>query len=164
MKYTGHQFGHYNPELGDGRGVLLAQVKTNHETLFDLHLKGAGQIPSSRQGDGRAVLRSSIREFLCSEALFALGVPTTRALCVIDSDTPVYRESTETASLIIRVSQTHIRVGHFEFCSFTDQHDLLATLCDHVIDQHYPELNSPELNSQKKYSEFFQRTLQKRTS
>jgi uncharacterized protein YdiU (UPF0061 family) len=167
MKYTGHQFGHYNPELGDGRGVLLAQVKTNNDTLFDLHLKGAGLTPYSRQGDGRAVLRSSIREFLCSEALFSLGVPTTRALCVIDSDTPVYRESTETASMIIRVSQSHIRFGHFEFCSFTDQHDLLVTLCDHVIDQHYPELNSPELNSPEfsnqhnKYSEFFQRTLQK---
>ena len=138
MKYTGHQFGYYNPDLGDGRGVLLSQVAFNHKT-WDLHLKGAGLTPYSRQGDGRAVLRSSIREFLCSEALAALNVPTTRALCVVDTDTPVYREQAETGATVLRVSQSHIRFGHFEFCSFTQQTDLLKTLCDHVIAHHFNE-------------------------
>lgn len=139
MKYTGHQFGYYNPDLGDGRGVLLSQVEHKHK-IWDLHLKGAGLTPYSRQGDGRAVLRSSIREFLCSEALAALGVPTTRALCVIDSDTPVFREQAENGATILRVSESHIRFGHFEYCSFTQQTDLLKTLCDHVIKYHFPEL------------------------
>lgn len=159
MKYTGHQFGHYNPELGDGRGVLLAQIKTDNGTLYDLHLKGAGQTPYSRQGDGRAVLRSSIREFLCSEALYALGVPTTRALSLIDSDTTVYRETAETASMIIRVAKSHIRFGHFEFCSFSDRHNELKLLCDHVIGQHYPHLlEQPDDN---RYLNFYDITLDK---
>lgn len=156
MKYTGHQFGYYNPDLGDGRGLLLAQVKHN-DTTWDLHLKGAGRTPYSRQGDGRAVLRSSIREFLCSEALAALDIPTTRALCVIDSDYPVYRETQETGATILRVAKSHIRFGHFEFCSFTEQHDLLKTLADHTIHYHFPEVeDSPE---SEKYSAFFKQVL-----
>lgn len=139
MKYTGHQFGYYNPDLGDGRGLLLAQVKQN-DKLWDLHLKGAGQTPFSRQGDGRAVLRSSIREFLCSEAMAALGIPTTRALCVTTSTTPVYREQQETAATLLRVANTHIRFGHFEFCSFTQQHDLLKQLIDYTIEHYDPDL------------------------
>lgn len=156
MKYTGHQFGHYNPDLGDGRGVLLAQVQHN-ETQWDLHLKGAGSTPYSRQGDGRAVLRSSIREFLCSEAMIALGIPSSRVLSLVGSATKVYREEIETGAMVMRVSESHIRFGHFEFCSFGGQHDLLKTLCDHVIDQHYPELK----NSQTPYEDFFAITLDK---
>jgi uncharacterized protein YdiU (UPF0061 family) len=156
MKYTGHQFGQYNPNLGDGRGVLLAQVEHNNMT-WDMHLKGAGSTPYSRQGDGRAVLRSSIREFLASEALAALNIPTTRALCVIDSDTPVYREQQETAATIVRVAQSHIRFGHFEFCSFSNKPELLKTLCDYVIHEHYPELD----NDPQKYLGFFKHTVQK---
>ena len=156
MKYTGHQFGHYNPDLGDGRGVLLAQVEHN-ETQWDLHLKGAGSTPYSRQGDGRAVLRSSIREFLCSEAMVALGVPSSRVLSLVGSATKVYREEVETGAMVMRVSESHIRFGHFEFCSFGGQHDLLKTLCDHVIDQHYPELK----NSDTPYDDFFAITLDK---
>jgi uncharacterized protein YdiU (UPF0061 family) len=163
MKYAGHQFGYYNPDLGDGRGLLLAQIKKASGTILDLHLKGAGMTPYSRQGDGRAVLRSSIREFLCSEALHGLGVPTSRALCVIDSDTTVYRETPETASMIVRVSQSHIRFGHFEFCSFTKQHDLLRTLCDSVIEQHYPEFNQTTDTVHNKYEKFYEATL-KRTA
>ncbi|WP_283785897.1 protein adenylyltransferase SelO [Bermanella sp. WJH001] len=156
MKYTGHQFGYYNPDLGDGRGVLLSQVAFNHKT-WDLHLKGAGLTPYSRQGDGRAVLRSSIREFLCSEALAALNVPTTRALCVVDTDTPVYREQAETGATVLRVSQSHIRFGHFEFCSFTQQTNLLKTLCDHVIAHHFNELLNKD--SHNIYVDFFQAVL-----
>ncbi len=156
MKYTGHQFGQYNPQLGDGRGLLIAQV--NHlGKIWDMHLKGAGSTPYSRQGDGRAVLRSSIREFLCSEALAALNIPTTRALCVVDSDTDVYREQRESGAMLIRVTPSHIRFGHFEFCSFSDQPELLTTLCDYVIAGHYPEL----INHQQKYVKFYQQTVQK---
>jgi len=159
MKYTGHQFGQYNPQLGDGRGVLLAQV--NHlDKVWDMHLKGAGSTPYSRQGDGRAVLRSSIREFLCSEALAALNIPTTRALCVVDSDTPVYREQQESGAMLIRVTPSHVRFGHFEFCSFGDQPHLLQTLCDFVIGQHYPQL----INDENKYLEFYKITVQKTAS
>jgi uncharacterized protein YdiU (UPF0061 family) len=160
MKYTGHQFGYYNPDLGDGRGVLLTQVKHNHK-IWDLHLKGAGLTPYSRQGDGRAVLRSSIREFLCSEALAALNVPTSRALCVVNTETPVYREQVETGATVMRVSESHIRFGHFEYCSFTQQTELLKTLCDHVIKYHFSELLSTP--SDDIYAEFFRAVL-KRTA
>ncbi len=156
MKYTGHQFGQYNPKLGDGRGLLLAQVKNNN-LIWDMHLKGAGNTPYSRQGDGRAVLRSSIREFLASEALAALNIPTSRALCVVDSDTDVFREQRESGAMLIRVSQSHVRFGHFEFCSFGDQPGLLKTLCDFVIHQHYPLLDDHE----QKYLAFYKNTLEK---
>ncbi len=156
MKYTGHQFGYYNPDLGDGRGVLLSQVEHDGK-IWDLHLKGAGLTPYSRQGDGRAVLRSSIREFLCSEALAALNVPTTRALCVIDTDTPVYREHTETGATVLRISESHIRFGHFEYCSFTGQTALLKSLCDHVIKYHFPDLLNQETDDI--YADFFQAVL-----
>lgn len=169
MKYTGHQFGHYNPDLGDGRGLLLSQVK-NNDGIWDLHLKGAGITPYSRQGDGRAVLRSSIREFIASEAMAALGIPTTRALSLVHSPMPVYRETEETAAALIRVSNSHIRFGHFEFCSFTNQHDLLKTLADHVIDLHYPDLKTDpsnlqnpltDLDSENHYVNFYELTLDK---
>lgn len=156
MKYTGHQFGYYNPDLGDGRGVLLSQVQHNKQ-IWDLHLKGAGLTPYSRQGDGRAVLRSSIREFLCSEALAALQVPTTRALCVLDTQTPVYREQAETGATLLRVAQSHIRFGHFEYCSFTQQYDLLKTLCDHTIEYHFSNLLAESKDNI--YVAFFQAVL-----
>ena len=88
MVYAGHQFGVYVPRLGDGRALLLGEVRNHQGEKWDLHLKGSGHTPYSRQGDGRAVLRSSIREYLCSEAMHGLGIPTTRALCLVDSDTP----------------------------------------------------------------------------
>ncbi len=156
MKYTGHQFGYYNPDLGDGRGVLLTQVK-HDDTIWDLHLKGAGLTPYSRQGDGRAVLRSSIREFLCSEALAALNVPTSRALCVVGTDTPVYREQVETGATVMRISESHIRFGHFEYCSFTQQTDLLKTLCDHTIKYHFSDLLHKK--NENVYAEFFRAVL-----
>ena len=105
MVYSGHQFGGYNPKLGDGRGLLLGEVLNQAGEHWDLHLKGAGSTPYSRMGDGRAVLRSSIREFLGSEALHALGIPTSRALCVTLGDNPVYREREERAAMLLRLSQ-----------------------------------------------------------
>ncbi len=156
MKYTGHQFGQYNPQLGDGRGLLLAQVSRENK-IWDLHLKGAGSTPYSRQGDGRAVLRSSIREFLCSEAMAGLNIPTSRALCVIDSETQVYRETVETGAMVMRITQSHIRFGHFEYCSFSNQPELLKTLTDFVINQHYPELCEKE----NKYALFYKASVNK---
>lgn len=140
QKYTGHQFGAYNPDLGDGRGLLLGEVINARGERWDVHLKGAGRTPYSRFGDGRAVLRSCIREFLASEALHHLGIPTTRALAVIGSDTPVQRERTETGAMLVRLARSHVRFGHFEYLYQTGQPQALAALLDQVIELHFPEL------------------------
>lgn len=145
MVYSGHQFGSYNPQLGDGRGLLLGEVYNQAGEHWDLHLKGAGQTPYSRMGDGRAVLRSSIREFLASEALHALGIPSSRALCVIGSDTPVWREKQERGAMVLRLAQSHIRFGHFEYFYYTKKPELHKQLGEHVLALHFPEcLEQPE--------------------
>ncbi len=124
---------------------------------WDLHLKGAGSTPYSRMGDGRAVLRSSIREFLASEHLHALGIPTSRALCVTASNTPVYRERRERGAMLIRLAQSHVRFGHFEYFYYTRQHDALRELVDQVIGWHYPDcLEHPE-----PYGSFFRQVLER---
>ncbi len=138
MTYSGHQFGMYNPQLGDGRGLLLGEVVNAKGERWDIHLKGAGRTPYSRFGDGRAVLRSSIREYLCSEAIHALGIPTTRALCIIGSKEPVQRETMETAATLVRVADSHIRFGHFEWI-FHNQPNQLKAFADYVIQRHYPD-------------------------
>ncbi|MFV0454497.1 MAG: protein adenylyltransferase SelO [Pseudomonas sp.] len=157
MVYSGHQFGVYNPQLGDGRGLLLGEVINDAGDYWDLHLKGAGKTPYSRMGDGRAVLRSSIREFLASEHLHALGIPTSRALCVTSSQTPVYRERQEQGAMLLRLAPSHVRFGHFEFFYYTRQHDALRQLLDHVIACHFPEcLEDPE-----PYRSFFRQVLER---
>jgi uncharacterized protein YdiU (UPF0061 family) len=135
--YSGHQFGQWAGQLGDGRATLLGELQTPLGGM-ELQLKGAGLTPYSRGGDGRAVLRSSIREYLCSEAMHGLGIPTTRALCITGSDDRVRREEVETAAVVTRTSPSFIRVGHFEHFSHANQHDQLKTLADFVITQHYP--------------------------
>ncbi len=132
--YSGHQFGVWAGQLGDGRAILLGETSQGHE----IQLKGAGLTPYSRMGDGRAVLRSSIREFLCSEAMHGLGIATTRALCVTGSDAPVRRETLETAAVVTRVAPSFIRFGHFEHFSYSGQHTQLKILADYVIDNFYP--------------------------
>src|SRR5690554_1518018 len=139
MVYAGHQFGGYTPRLGDGRGLLLAEVLNNAGEYWDVHLKGAGLTPFSRSGDGRAVLRSSIREFLASEYLHTLGIATSRALCVTDSDTTVWREHRETAAMLIRLAPSHIRFGHFEYFYYNKQYAELEQLHEHVLKDLYPE-------------------------
>jgi uncharacterized protein YdiU (UPF0061 family) len=136
--YSGHQFGVWAGQLGDGRALWLGEMDTPAGPM-ELQLKGAGLTPYSRMGDGRAVLRSSIREFLCSEAMAALGVPTTRALCVTASPLPVRREQMETAAVVTRVAPSFIRFGHFEHFAHTDA---LQQLVDFVIDHHYPACRS----------------------
>ena len=112
--YSGHQFGHWAGQLGDGRAILLGEIVGPDGEGWELQLKGSGLTPYSRMGDGRAVLRSSIREFLCSEAMYGLGIPTSRALCVIGSDAPGYREEGETAPGVTRRAPRFIRFRHFE--------------------------------------------------
>ncbi len=136
--YSGHQFGHWAGQLGDGRAILLGDVQTPDGAGRELQLKGSGLTPYSRMGDGRAVLRSSIREFLCCEAMHGLGIPTSRALCVTGSDAPVRREEVETAAVLTRTAPSFIRFGHFEHFSHSGQHTELKTLADFVIDHFYP--------------------------
>ena len=140
--YSGHQFGHWAGQLGDGRAILLGELTALDGSLQEIQFKGSGRTPYSRMGDGRAVLRSSIREFLCSEAMHALGIPSTRALCVTGSDQPVRRETVETAAVVTRVAPSFIRFGHFEHFSHTDRHTELKALADFVIDAFYPECRS----------------------
>jgi len=139
MVYAGHQFGAYNPRLGDGRGLLLGEVTHANGERWDLHLKGSGQTPFSRMGDGRAVLRSSIREFLASEHLAALGIPTTRALALIGSDTKVFRERQESAALLLRLAPSHLRFGHFEYFYYNRQHAELKQLAKWALREYYPQ-------------------------
>ncbi len=141
--YSGHQFGHWAGQLGDGRATLLGNVNTENGPV-ELQLKGAGLTPYSRRGDGRAVLRSSIREFLCSEAMFGLGVPTTRALCITGSKDSVYRETIETASVVTRMAPTFIRFGSFEHWYYKEDFENLKILTDYTIENFYPQLVKDE--------------------
>jgi uncharacterized protein YdiU (UPF0061 family) len=141
MVYSGHQFGSYVPRLGDGRGLLLGEVE-GPQGKWDVHLKGAGQTPYSRFGDGRAVLRSTIREYLCSEAMHGLGIATTRALSIAASNEPVYRETTEQAAMLIRLARSHVRFGSFEYFHHRGETEQVQILADHVIEQHLPELTT----------------------
>ena len=142
--YAGHQFGHYVPQLGDGRALLLGEIESKNGTPWEIQLKGAGPTPYSRQGDGRAVLRSTIREYLCSEAMHGLGIPTTRALCLFDSETPVIRENMERGALLVRTAQTHLRFGNFEYFYHHNQLEDLRLLADFVIEHYYPELKDAD--------------------
>ncbi|MCC7005842.1 MAG: YdiU family protein [Ottowia sp.] len=136
--YSGHQFGVWAGQLGDGRALLLGEL-VHQQCYWELQLKGCGLTPYSRMGDGRAVLRSSIREYLCSEAMAGLGIPTTRALAIIGSDLCVMREEAETAAVVARVAPSFIRFGHFEHFSARKQYTQLRQLADFVIDSYYPE-------------------------
>lgn len=138
--YAGHQFGHFVPQLGDGRAILLGEIKTSDGAGWEVQIKGGGRTPYSRGGDGRAVLRSSIREYLCSEAMHALGIPTTRALCIVGSDKPVYREDEETAAIVTRLAPSFVRFGSFEVFYYRNQVEPIRQLADYVIRRYYPEL------------------------
>ncbi len=140
MAYAGHQFGHFVPQLGDGRALLLGQVRDKQQQLWDLHLKGSGSTHFSRGSDGRAVLRSSIREYLCSEAMFGLGIPTTRALCLIASREQVYRERAEPGAMLLRMAQSHIRFGSFEFFYHRGDYDNLRRLGRYLLEGEFLHL------------------------
>ena len=158
MVYSGHQFGQYVEQLGDGRGLLLGEIDSL-EGSIDIHLKGAGKTPYSRFGDGRAVLRSVIREYLCGEAMHALSIPTSRALMIIGSDEIVIREKSETAAMLARTAKTHIRFGNFEYFHYNKKPEHVKVLADFCIDN-YPAYFSKAKNI---YEEFF-RSVVKQTA
>ncbi|HEY8024397.1 MAG TPA: YdiU family protein [Burkholderiaceae bacterium] len=160
--YSGHQFGVWAGQLGDGRAILLGDVATPSlpSGKMELQLKGAGMTPYSRMGDGRAVLRSSIREFLCSEAMAALGIPTSRALCVTGSDHFVMRETPESAAVATRMAPSFVRFGSFEHWFYNERHDELKTLADHVIDNFYPHLRAAAAPYRELLAEVTRRTAQ----
>lgn len=145
--YSGHQFGVWAGQLGDGRAILLGQVRNKKNELWDVQLKGAGKTPYSRFGDGRAVLRSCVREYLCSEAMFGLGIPTTRSLCIALTNQPVKRETTEPGAVFTRLSSSHIRFGHFEHFAAAQNFPAIKELADHLIKEYFPNV--------KNYQEWF---------
>ena len=140
--YAGHQFGHFNPALGDGRAVLLGEVVTAQGQRRDIQLKGAGPTPWSRGGDGRAALGPVLREYIVSEAMAALGIPTTRALAAATTGEPVFRESPLPGAVLTRVAASHIRVGTFQYFAARGDQEAVRLLADHASARHYPEAAS----------------------
>jgi len=157
MLYAGHQFGGWVPQLGDGRAILLGEVR-GPDGRWDLHLKGGGPTPFSRGFDGRAVLRSTIREYLCGEAMHGLGIPTTRSLCIVGSAEPVRRERMETAATLVRLAPSHVRFGSFEVFAARGQIDQLRTLADYVVAEHFPHLAGEEDAHARFFTEVVVRT------
>src|SRR5713101_2531486 len=139
MAYAGHQFGHFVPQLGDGRAILLGDVIDRDGVRRDIQLKGSGPTPFSRRGDGRAALGPVLREYIVSEAMAALGIPTTRALAAVTTGEPVWRETPLPGAVLTRVASSHIRVGTFQFFAARGDLDAIRRLADHVIARHYPE-------------------------
>lgn len=150
--YSGHQFGNWAGQLGDGRGILLGEQQLPNGKAVDWHLKGAGLTPYSRMGDGRAVLRSTLRESLASEAMHYLGIPGTRALSIVASDTPIQRETVETGAMLMRIAESHIRFGHFEHFYYRHDIDNVRKLADYTIRHHWSHL----VNDANRYVLWFQ--------
>jgi len=142
MAYAGHQFGHFVPQLGDGRAILLGELVDRNGKHRDLHLKGSGPTPFSRRGDGRATLGPMLREYLISEAMHALGVPTTRALAVVTTGEPVFRETPLPGAILTRVATSHLRVGSFEYFAARGDVEAVKLLADYAIERHYPEIKT----------------------
>ncbi|HEY5794906.1 MAG TPA: YdiU family protein [Bosea sp. (in: a-proteobacteria)] len=140
--YAGHQFGQFVPQLGDGRAILLGEVVDRSGTRRDIQLKGAGRTRFSRGGDGRAALGPVMREYIVSEAMAALGIPTTRALAFVLTGEPVMREEALPGAILTRVAKSHIRVGTFQFFAVRQDAEALRALADHIIDRHYPQAAS----------------------
>ncbi len=137
--YAGHQFGNFVPQLGDGRAILLGEVLDKHGRRHDIQLKGAGRTPFSRSGDGRAALGPVLREYLVSEAMAALGIPTTRSLAASATGDSVWRETELPGAVLVRVASSHIRVGTFQFLAVRQDVEGIRVLADHVIARHYPD-------------------------
>ncbi|MDV7356450.1 YdiU family protein [Rhodococcus oxybenzonivorans] len=163
MAYAGHQFGGYVPLLGDGRALLLGEVKNGDGRRVDVHLKGSGRTPFSRGGDGFAVVGPMLREYLVSEAMYAIGVPTTRALSVVATGRHVLRDGAEPGAVLARVAASHLRVGTFEFA--VRRGEVLQPLADYAIARHYPELTElPEAGHGNRYLAFFEAVVEAQAS
>src|ERR1700689_1802459 len=144
MAYAGHQFGHFVPQLGDGRAILLAEAIDRSGGRRDIQLKGSGRTPYSRGGDGRAALGPVLREYLVSEAMHAMGIPTTRALAAVATGEPVFREEALPGAVLTRVAASFVRVGTFQYFAARDDVDAVRQLADYVVDRHYPEARTDE--------------------
>ena len=142
--YAGHQFGNFSPQLGDGRALLLGEIIDKAGIRQDIQLKGSGQTPFSRRGDGKAALGPVLREYLISEAMYALGVPTTRSLAAVSTGEKVFRETPLPGAVLTRVASSHLRVGTFEFFAARGEFDKVRRLADYAIARHYPELVDAE--------------------
>jgi len=155
--YSGHQFGYYNPKLGDGRAITLGELKNEDENFFELQLKGSGLTPFSRMGDGKAVLRSSVREYLASAHLKALGIPTTEALMILKGEDDVYREEIEKSAVVLRVAESFLRFGHFQYFFHNKRFDELKILVDFSIEHYF----SSYFGHPNQYVLFFQDVVKK---
>lgn len=155
--YGGHQFGVWAGQLGDGRALILGEVINDRGEPWELQLKGSGQTAFSRFADGRAVLRSTIREFLASESMDALGVPTTRALAMVASDVPVYREEVETAAIVLRLAPTFVRFGSFEIFAARRELGALRTLLDYTLQRFFPDCE----RDGERYAAFFAHVVER---
>jgi uncharacterized protein YdiU (UPF0061 family) len=140
LAYAGHQFGHFVPQLGDGRAHLIGELVDCHGERKDIQLKGSGRTPFSRSGDGRYALGPAIREYIMGESLHALGIPTTRSLAVTTTGETVYRETPQPGAVLTRIASSHLRVGTFEYIAARQNHQALEKLCDYAIKRHHPDL------------------------
>jgi len=147
-RYAGHQFGIWAGQLGDGRAMSLGEIINPENKRFEIQMKGAGLTPFSRMGDGKAVIRSSVREYLCSEAMFGLGIPTTRALALLTGNDRVARETVERSSLVARVFPTNIRFGHFEMCFHFEKKEALKALIEYTCDTFFDVATTEEMLTQ----------------
>jgi len=157
--YAGHQFGHFNM-LGDGRAHLLGEHLTPDGQRFDIQFKGSGQTPYSRRGDGRAALGPMLREYIISEAMYALGIPTTRSLAVVITGEPVLRDSVLQGAILTRVASSHLRVGTFGYIAAREDSNGLKQLADYAIDRHYPQLQK----SQEPYRDFLNAVIERQAA
>jgi uncharacterized protein YdiU (UPF0061 family) len=160
MAYAGHQFGHFVPRLGDGRAILLGEVFDRNGKRRDIQLKGAGRTPFSRRGDGRAALGPVLREYLVSEAMHALGIPTTRALAAVSTGEPVHRNQEMPGAVFTRVASSHVRVGTFQYFAARSDLEAVKLLADYVIDRHYPSAAGAE----KPYLALLQAVVERQAS
>ena len=157
MAYAGHQFGHLVPQLGDGRAVLLGEIVTESGQRFDVQLKGSGRTPFSRRGDGKSWLGPVLREYILSEAMHRLGVPTTRALAAVEPGETVLREAPLPGAVFTRVASSHLRVGTFQFFAVRDDVASRKILADYAIGRHYPEAS----DEAEPYAELFSRVVER---
>ena len=160
LAYAGHQFGHFVPQLGDGRAVLLGEVTGGDGRRQDVQLKGSGQTPFSRNGDGKSSLGPVIREYILSEAMHHLGVPTTRALAAVVTGETVFRETAMPGAVFTRVASSHVRVGTFQFFAARGDRDAVETLADYAIGRHYPAARDED----RPYRAFFRQVLERQAA
>jgi uncharacterized protein YdiU (UPF0061 family) len=151
MAYAGHQFGHFVPQLGDGRAILLGEIVDREGIRRDIQLKGSGPTPFSRRGDGRAALGPVLREYIVSEAMAALGIPTTRALAAVTTGETIWRDGELPGAVLTRIAKSHVRVGTFQFFAARRDEEAVRILADYVIARQYPEA----LESENRYLAFF---------